>query len=593
MTLIKTNVDENSLWFKSKYWPKDVPHQLEYDNNKTLYDILEENTKENPDYKAIWFLDSWVTYKEFKDYVDRFASGLIQIGMKKGDVIALILPNSIQYAVTYYAALKIGALITGVNPTYKAGEVLHQLKETNTEYAVVLDSLNEEMLEPIRDKANLKAVIATNIADLATGLSPIKKILGKILKKIPTGKVPDSYKFMDLLKSSPDSPKAEIDQENDTAVLMMTGGTTGIPKAAILTHRNIYVNALQCVYWLLNQKETPDAKMLGPETGLVGVLPLFHSFAMTTVLNTSIACKGWMMLFPRPPATDELLKIFEELPAPNGLIYCAAEILFQRIADLPNVDDFKAGISKLKLCISGAGPLHKPIQERFESRTGAKITEGYGLAEATPVVSAGNFYGERKTGVIGMPLPGTDWKIFPSDDFSKGPVTGFGEDNTGEICVAGPQVMRGYLNKKEQTDETLKEWGGKTWLLTGDIGFMDEDGMVDIRDRKKQLIKYKGYSVFPKEVESLVGMHPDVLEVAAAGIPDPETGELVKVWVKVKEGSTLTPDELKAWCKENMTHYKVPKEVEFRDEIPKSFVGKAMRRVLQEEDPRYQAAQKK
>ena len=219
MTLIKTNVDENSLWFKSKYWPKDVPHQLEYDDNKTLYDILEENTKEVPDYKAIWFLDSWVTYKEFKEYVDRFASGLIQIGMKKGDVIALILPNSIQYAVTYYAALKIGALITGVNPTYKAGEVLHQLKETNTEYAVVLDSLNEEMLEPIRDKANLKVVIATNIADLATGLSPVKKVLGKLLKKIPTGKVPNSYKFTDLLKSSPDSPKAELDQENDIAVL--------------------------------------------------------------------------------------------------------------------------------------------------------------------------------------------------------------------------------------------------------------------------------------------------------------------------------------------------------------------------------------
>lgn len=592
MTLIKTNVDENSLWYKSKYWPKDVPHQLEYDDKKTMYDVLEENTKAVPDYKAIWFLNSWVSYKEFKDYVDRFASGLLKIGVKKGDVVAIILPNSTQYAVAYFAILKIGAIVTGVNPTYKAGEVLHQLEETHTKYAIILDSLNEPLLAPIRDKANLKDVISTNIVDLVTGISSIKKMVGKALNKIPGGKVPNSYKFLDLLASSPDSPKAEIDQDKDTATLLMTGGTTGVPKAAVISHRNVYTNALQCLIWVSNQKEKLEDRNIGPETANVGILPFYHSFAMTTVLTSAITNKGWMMLFPKPPETADLLKTFEALPIPNGIVYCAAEILFQRIADLPNLENYKAGINKLKLCISGASPLHKPIQDRFESRTGAKISEGYGLTEATPVVSAGNYFGPRKTGTIGMPVSGTDWKIFPADDFSKGPLQGFGIENTGEICVSGPQVMKGYLNRPEETAETLREWGGKTWLLTGDIGFMDEDGQIEIRDRKKQLIKYKGYSVFPKEVESLVGRHPDVLEVAAAGLPDPETGELVKVWVKIKADSDLTPDELKEWCKENMTHYKVPKEIEFRKDIPKSSVGKVMRRVLQEEDSRYKVAHK-
>ena len=204
-----------------------------------------------------------------------------------------------------------------------------------------------------------------------------------------------------------------------------------------------------------------------------------------------------------------------------------------------------------------------------------------------------NFYGEKRcVGTVGLPFPGTDWKIFPADDFEKGPIEGFGEEFTGEICAAGPQVMKEYLNLPEQTADTLKEWNGKTWLLTGDIGYMDEYGRVIIRDRKKQLIKYKGYSVYPKEVETLVGMHPDVIDVAAAGLPDPETNEIIKVWVSVKDGSDLTPESLKAWCKENMTHYKVPQLIEFRNEIPKTLVGKVMRRTLQEEDPIYKKYKK-
>jgi long-chain acyl-CoA synthetase len=554
---------------------------------------LEEAAAENPDWNAIIFAvgDGAITYGELKDYVDRFANGLLQLGVKKGDVIAIILGNAPQYVITYYAAQKIGAIPSGVNPTYKPTEVLHQLELLKAKYIVILDALYEPMVKPIADKLKyVEGFISTNIADLATGLSGFKKFLGKLLKKIPTGKVPDSHNFMDLLKASPNSPRAEIDQANDIATLIMTGGTTGVPKAAVLTHRNVYTNAMQCKLWMLLQKDPddPDAKPLGPQTGMVGVLPLFHSFAHTVVMNIAVAAKSTMILFPRPPPTEELLEYFAKVPIINGLVYAGAEVLFQRIADLEDLEPYRAGLAKLRICVSGAGPLHQHVQEKFESRTGARITEGYGLSESSPVVCAGNFYGEQRSiGTLGMPFPGTDWKIFPSENFDDGPIEGIGEENTGEICVAGPQVMQGYLDKPEQTADTIKEWGGKKWLLTGDIGFMDEHGRMLIRDRKKQLIKMKGYSVYPKEVESLVGHHPDVLEAAVAGIPDPESGELVKAWVKVKDGSTLTPETLRAWCKENMTHYKVPGEIEFRDEIPKSMVGKVMRRTLQEEDPRY------
>jgi len=597
---ITTKIPEDRPWFHCPFWPKGMPFQLTYDARKTMYDFLEEGAAEVPDWPAIFFTvgDGWINYKRLKDYVDRFASGLLQIGVKKGDVISIILGNSPQYVIVYYAAQKIGAIPTGVNPTYKATEVLHQLQITKTKYIVVLDALYEPMIAPIKDKLDsVKAFISTNISDLAVGLSGFKKVLGKLLGKIPKGKVPNSHKFMDLLKASPNSPRAEIDQAKDIATLIMTGGTTGVPKAAVLTHRNVYTNAVQCQYWLLKQKNPdspPDAPLFGPKTGMVGILPLFHSFAHTVVMNISIASRAWMMLFPRPPATEEILEAFNKIDAPNGLCYAGAEVLFQRIADLENLEPYREGLSKLKICVSGAGPLHKPVQDKFEERTGARITEGYGLTETSPVVSAGNFYGEqRSVGTIGMPFPGTDWFIFPSENFNDGPIDGIGEENTGEICVHGPQVMKGYLDQPEQTAETIKEWGGKKWLLTGDIGYMDEYGRILIRDRKKQLIKMKGYSVYPKEVETLVGHHPDVLEVAAAGIPDPASGEMVKAWVKIKEGSTLTPEALRAWCKENMTHYKVPQEIEFRDEIPKSMVGKVMRRTLQEEDPRFQASMKK
>ena len=576
------HVDESKPWFTEEAgWPDEVPKNIEFPEI-TLWEMLSNTAKEHANDNVIWFLETFVTYRQLTDYAERFATALHQLGVKKGDVVAVLLPNSIQYVVSYYAITRLGAIVTGVNPTYKPGEVLHQLKTVGAKGLIVLDALYEPTVAPIIANSDVEFVVGTNVADLAHGLG-FKRFLGKLLGKIPKGKLPPTaHKFMKLLKTVPAVPDVEIDVKEDPATYIMTGGTTGVPKAAVLTHFNVVSNAIQSRAWLY---KVPTGAMD------IGVLPLFHSFAMTCVMNLSIYSGLWMMLFPKPPPVKELLDTIMRLGPDEGSIYAGAEILFQRIAEWEGVKDYDLA-GKMTICVSGAGPLHRPVQKAFEEATGAKLSEGYGLTESSPVVCAGPFWGNRKIGTIGLPFPGTEWKIMDMETCTK--ELGPGEDNSGEICVAGPQVMKGYLNQPEETAETIKDWDGKRWLLTGDIGWMDEQGRVTINDRKKQLIKYKGYSVFPKEVEELVGGHEKVSEVAVAGLPDKETGECIKAWVVLKPDfkGKITEEELQAWCKDNLTHYKVPRFIEFRDDLPKTLVGKVLRRVLMENDPIYIEAQK-
>ncbi len=583
-------VDESKPWFnKESGWPDEVPKNMEFPD-LSLGDVLRESARNWPDARALWFLSATVSFKELDDMVDRMATALDKIGVKKGDVVGMLLPNSIQYVVTYYAAVRIGAVASGVNPTYKPMEVLHQFKTVNTKYLVVLDALYETTVAPIIAQSPVEKVIVTNIAD-CLGLSGIKKMLGKLLGKIPSGPVPStSLKFTDMLKESPNPPKVEV-KGSDVATYIMTGGTTGVPKAAILSHFNCVSNALQAQKWLYKT---------AVGSCNVGVLPLFHSFAMTCVMNTSILVGAWQMLFPKPPPVEELLQTISDIGEEEGTMYCGAEILFQKIAEFKGIANYNVN-TKLALCVSGAGPLHRPIQKAFEEKTNARLGEGYGLTEATPVVSAQPFWGERKIGTIGLPFTGTEWAIMDAAEFGKEKemcpegMEPDPEKHVGELCVAGPQVMVGYLNKPEETAETIIEKDNKRWLLTGDIGFMDDKGRVIIRDRKKQLIKYKGYSVFPKEVEELIGGHECVLEVAVAGLPDAETGERIKAWVVVREEweGKISEDELRQWSKDNLTHYKVPSYIEFIDELPKTLVGKILRRELQEKDPIYKAYHEK
>lgn len=558
----------------------------------TVNEMLDEQVKKYADHNILWFLETWMTYQEFQDHVKAFATALSNLGVKKGDVVAMHLPNCFQYVISYYAATRIGAIATGINPTYQPMEILHQLDITKPRVLIVLDALYIPYIKPIIAKSSIEKVIYTNVADLAHGLG-FKRVLGKLLKKIPKGKVdyPGALNFMELLDTPPEVPKVNIDVKTHPATYIMTGGTTGLPKAAVLTHFNVVSNAIQCMFWLGG--ETPGI-------GVVGVLPLFHSFAHTVVMNSCIKLGGWMMLFPRPPETGELLSHIEKLPAQEGLIYPGAEILFKRLAEFEDIKKYPGIMGKLRLCVSGAGPLHRPVRDAFVENTGGRIVEGYGLSEATPVVSAGNLFGESPIGVIGMPFPATEWGIWPVEDFSQGPIslanpedTKFGEEYSGELCVHGPQVMLEYLEKPEETADTIKEYNGKFWLLTGDIGFMNEDGTVELRDRKKQLIKYKGYSVYPKEVEELLMKHPEISEVAVAGLPHDEFGEAVKAWVELTPGSTLTPETIKEWAAENMTHYKRPYYVEIIPEVPKNLIGKVQRRMLQEADPIWQQKQGK
>ena len=586
-------VDESQPWFTEEAgWPSEVPKNMEFPK-VSLGNFLRDRAKLSPETNAIWFLGHTITYRELDELVDRFAAGLTAAGLKKGDVFAMILPNCFQYVIAYYACARLGVITTGVNPTYKAGEVKHQLKLCGVNAVLYLDSLYETMLAPIIRDLNFKFHVSTNVVDLVGSLSWFKKFLGKKLGKIPTGAPhPESLRFLDLLKKGTDYPQVEIDPMQ-AHTYIMTGGTTGVPKAAVLSHHNCVSNAYQARAWLYKAAE-----------GLcnVGVLPLFHSFAMTAVMNSSIAVGAWMMLFPRPPAVEELVDTILKNCVDEGAMYCGAEILFQRMTEMPGIEN--TGINKkMALCISGAGPLHRPVQKAFEEKTNGRLVEGYGLTESSPVISASPFWGNRVIGSIGLPFPGTEWSIRGSNDFTKKlPMVNLDADeepeqdkHMGEICAAGPQIMMGYLNKPEETAETIIEENGKNWLLTGDIGYMDTHGRIYIRDRKKQLIKVRGYSVYPKEVEELVGAHELVSEVAVAGLPDEEMGEKIKAWVVLKpEGKgKISPDELRAWSKENMTHYKVPGYIEFIDELPKTLVGKVLRRVLQENDPVWIAARGK
>ncbi len=579
-------VNEDKAWFK-KWWPENVPKYYEFDKI-TLGEFYDRQRKKYASNNLIYYLGSWMTYDEVGNGIDKAATKFCDLGLKKGDVVALLMPNCFQYVICWYACNKIGVVPTGINPTYKPIEVLHHIETTGAKAIVCLGAMYDLLVKPIIEKTDIEIVITTGIADLVSGALSFKDFIAKKTRRIRKPKIDfeTSYNFYELLAIEPNVPKIDIDPVKDTGTYIMTGGTTGVPKATILTHFNIICNATQCMLVLGGEN---------PGVGVIGVLPLFHAFATITVMNSSISNGGWMYLFTRPPPTEDLLKAIDEVPAPKGLIYPGAEILFKRIADFPDIDLYPNLAGKLKLCVSGAGPLHLPVQQKFQERTKGRLVEGYGLTESTCVASTGNLFGESPIGTVGMPVPGTDWAIFDPEDFEKGliadglPGSKYGEENNGEICVCGPQVMKGYLNKPKETADTLKTWDDRIWLLTGDIGFMREDGCITIRDRKKQLIKMAGRSVFPTEVETMFMKHEAVSEVAVAGLPDPkgEVGEIGKAWVVLKPEyvGKVTEDDLKSWAKENMSYWKIPALIEFIEDVPKNLIGKVQRRALQEADP--------
>lgn len=571
------------LWYKN--WPTQVPKCLDYPDC-TLAEFLKQSSAKHGSQAAIYFLDAQVTYNQLWDMVQRLATALAGLGLKKGDVCALMLPNSIQFVVSFYACQLLGLTVTAVNPTYKALEIQHQLKDSAAKALVVLDAVASELPEALKG-TQVRTVIGTNVVDLC-GFSPLKVFLGKLLKKIPTGELPaGSLQIKDLLKTKPNPPTVEVNPL-DVAVLQYTGGTTGLPKGAMLTHRNVVANACMCDAWLWKKD---------PVTGIVGVLPLFHSFAMTTVMNTAIRIGGFQLLFPKPPADmAELCATIQKYSSKGGLIMPGVAVLFNKINTHPKVKDYD--LKGLKMAVSGAGPLPLEVQNRFEELTGAVIVEGYGLSEATPVTHANPIYGHRKLGTIGLPFPDTDIKIMdketgtkemPSLPFAVADTGGLTKEQseqaeayTGELVIKGPQIMKGYLNRAEETKATIRDG----WLFTGDIACIDADGYTIIRDRAKDMIKFKGYAIFPAEVEDLLHKHPQIQGAAVIGVPDQKVGEVVKAFVVLDPAAKgkIKAEDIQEWAREKMSPYKIPSVIEFRDELPTTLVGKILRRVLKEEE---------
>jgi long-chain acyl-CoA synthetase len=548
-------------WYR--FWPEGVPKHVDYPEIP-LSDLLKNTAESNPNHVAIVYFDREMTYGELNIASDKFATALADLGVKKGDKVALFLPNIPQFVISYYGAIKIGAIETAISPLYKEREVEHQLNDSEAETIVVLDLLYP-ILEKVLDKTKVKRVIVTGLKEY---MPPAKAFLGYLLKKIPSHKVerkPNTYFFQELQsKYEANPPKVDINPKEDLVALQYTGGTTGISKGAMLTHMNLVSNAVACDAWLRGTK--------GGETFLT-VLPLFHIYGMTTGMNAPIFLAGKMVMLPRFDAVST----FQAIQKHRVTVFCGAPTMYAMLLAHPDLK--KYDLKSIRFCISGSAPLPPEVQKKWMEVTGGVLVEGYGLTESSPVTHCNPLDKSMKTvnvGSIGLPWPDTDAKIMDIETGEK--ELGVNED--GELVVKGPQVMKGYWKMPEESAAVLRNG----WLYTGDVAKMDVDGYFYITDRKKDLIKYKGYSVYPREIEDVIYEHPAVKICAVIGKPDPVASEIPKAFVVVKEGKTATEEEIKQFVNSKVAPYKAVREVEFRTELPMTLVGKVLRRVLQEEE---------
>ncbi|MHA1821141.1 MAG: AMP-binding protein [Promethearchaeota archaeon] len=592
-----------------KYWPEDTPREIDYDEI-TIDNIIRTNAKLYPDQKGFYFMGKTATFKELDEMIDRFASGLSKIGVKKGDVILIDIPNSPQFVITYYAILRIGAIANPIIPLNRYAEIVHQVNDSKGKILIILDSLYEEYLhgKDLSKMPTLEKIVLTGLGEY---MPSMLRVLGTLLGKIPRMKKwPEKVgdieflKFQDLVNSEIDLPDVKIDVMNDTAVLIYTGGTTGAPKGVMLTHFNVVANCIQGFTWVTTQ--IPELKDTIGKGGMVAVLPLAHSFAMTIAMNLGYYCGYELILFPRPP--DDLTEILKVIIKENATFMPGVPTLFNKMNLNPKTPKYKEKMknSGFYACLSAAAPLPLEVKLKFEELTGSRVVEGYGMSEASPMLTANPFNRSREN-TVGFPVPDTFLKIMDAEKGEKYlgscPHSGkycaekCGSDGEekyiGEICGSGPQIMKGYLNKPEANARVLrKDEDGVIWYYTSDIGCIDAEGYLHIKDRKRDMIKYKGHSVFPREVEDLMYQYEPINEVAVYGLkdPDPEIGEQIYATVTLKpeyEGK-ITVDDIKKWVKENIAPYKYPRKIKIIKEMPKSLVGKVLRRVLRDEEEKSQ-----
>jgi len=529
---------------------------------RTLPQALDRAAEHRPETTALWFLNRRMTYRELKDQVDRLATALARLGVVKGTRVAIQMPNLPQTVIAYYAVLAAGGHVVMTNPLYVARELEYQWFDANCEVAIVADFIYAHRIRPIRDALPIKHYIVASIPEyLGFPLNLLAPLKLKRMKPPSWAKVreePTVHAFRKLVERTPPSPPAVAVAPDDVAVLQYTGGTTGVSKGAVLTHRNLSVNAQSVLAWL-HIADFADEVVLA-------ALPFFHVFGMTASMNFPVFGACAMVLVPNPrdiPAmvqavTKRRVTLFMGLPA-----------FFNFINNYPGIE--KIDVSCIKSCFSGSAPLPVEVLQTFERLTGARIVEGFGLTETSPVTH-GNPMGKRKVGSIGVPWLETDAKIVDLETGTRDLPPG----QDGELVIKGPQVMQAYWNKPEETALVLRDG----WLFTGDIARMDEEGYFYIVGRKKDMIIVSGYNVYPDEVDGVLAAHPAVLEAATIGVPDPKRGEAVKSFVVARPGMTVTVEEIVAYCRDNLAAYKVPRTIEFLPELPKSPVLKILRREL-------------
>ncbi len=545
----------------------------------SMIDVLEITAAAKPNAQAFDFMGNGTTHtwKELLELVNKFAKGLQDRGVKKGDKVGLFLPNCVYVPIAYYATLKIGATVVNYNPLYAEAELRHQIEDSDTDIFVTLDLklMTDKAVKMLAD-TRLRTLIICPFIDV---LPFPKNLLFPIFKGKDRSKLNFTKRILsydDVINNDGNVKSAELDLREDIAVLQYTGGTTGVPKGAMLTHANIHANAVQCY---ANFPE-PDMAVNGGHEKMLAVLPFFHVFAMTVCMNMAVLAGMEIVTIPRFELADTLKLIQKTKPQ----YMAGVPAIYNAINTHPKIKNYD--LSSLNYCISGGAPLPVEVKKKFEAKTGCKVFEGYGLTESTPVATVNPPFGENIAGSIGLPIPQTMIEIIDRDD-KKTPMP-LGE--RGEVCIRGPQVMKGYYKNPEASADVLRKTkDGKGdfeyRLHTGDIAYMDENGYAYIVDRIKDLIITNGYNVYPRHVEEAIYQHPSVEECIVAGIPDTQRGEIVKAWIKLRDGRELSSDDLKTFLGDKISKIEMPKRIEFRDEpLPKTMIGKLSRKDIVAEE---------
>lgn len=556
------------IWHKS--YDPEVPVSREYPET-CLPLVLERNAGLYPEREAVEFFGTTLTYGRLWDHVLRLANSLRRLGMGRGTKTAIMLPNCPQCVIAYYASLWLGATVIMTNPLYVERELTHQWSDSDAEFLFVLDHFYPKAAK-VAAEIGIGKIIATSIRDYLPVhlryLYPIKARMKKLFTSVPY-EGSRVFEFRKLIESGPADPVPCAATPDDLAQLQYTGGTTGTSKGAMLTHRNILANVAQISCWL-------PALNLGKERFLA-VLPFFHAFGLTVNLNLPIYCACSTILMPRFDPDEVIRTIKKRRPT----IFPGVPAIYTALLAHPKVDSFD--LTSLRFCVTGGAPMPVEVIRRFESITGSIILEGYGLSEASPVTHVNPIEGARKPGSIGIALPDTDCRIVDVETGTRELPQG----EVGELTISGPQVMKGYWRNEIETRAVLRNG----WLFTGDLATMDDSGYVFIVDRKKDLVISNGYNIYPREIEEVLYEHPGVQDAAVIGVPNDRKGETLKAYIVPKRGESLDAGNILAWCRERLAPYKVPREVEFRDSLPKTMVGKVLRRELRnDEDNRRLAA---